>query len=436
MVIIAVLITVIVVAATGAAIAISIMRAERRAAAAERAADRAATLDAAQQAFVIERQQTVQTAVDTVLAVAGEKFADHTSAASHELDVRNTAITKQFDTVSGELQQMRQLVEQLQRDRAEQQGRLERGLQQAVQASTTLNQTTQSLKEALASSKARGQWGERLADDVLRTAGFVEGVNYRKQTGIATGGIPDFTFLLPHGRVLHMDVKFPLDNYLRVLEATADTDRAGYERAFLKDVRQRIKEIATRAYDESDEALDAVLLFIPNESIYSFIHEHDTQLVDVALAQKVVLCSPFTLFSVLAVIRQAVDAFMVERTSDQILQCLGGFSAQWHKFSESVDAVGRRFESAQKAYEELAGVRRRQLQKHLDRVDSLRAERGIGVAPIGAAPDEQSVLSAQAEPGPTNGSSQGGCTYPLTSLASFSDMDDDDRPALRAVPEG
>jgi DNA recombination protein RmuC len=238
----------------------------------------------------------------------------------------------------------------------------------------------QSLREVLASSKARGQWGERLADDVLRAAGFVEGVNYRKQTGISTGGIPDFTFLLPQNRVLHMDVKFPLDNFLRSLEADAEAEKAAYTKAFLRDVRMRIKEIADRGYTSTEDAVESVLLFIPNEGIYSFIHEHDPQLIDVALRQKVVLCSPFTLFSVLAVIRQSVDAFMVERTSAEILQCLSGFTVQWEKFSEAIDTLGRRFESAQKAYDELAGTRRRQLQKHLDRVDALRVERGLDAA--------------------------------------------------------
>ena len=35
------------------------------------------------------------------------------------------------------------------------------------------------------STKARGQWGERMAEDVLRLAGFVEGVNYRKRQALA-----------------------------------------------------------------------------------------------------------------------------------------------------------------------------------------------------------------------------------------------------------
>jgi DNA recombination protein RmuC len=396
MVVLVVLLIAIASGAVAIVIAVTMLRAERR-----RAADeRAGVLDAAQEALAAERHHTVQAAVDTVLAVAGDKFADQASAASQALDLRSDAISKQFDAVTGELVQMRQLVAQLQRERAEQHGRIEQGIQQAVEASATLNHTTQTLREALASSKARGQWGERLADDVLRTAGFVEGVNYRKQTGISGGGVPDFTFLLPQGRVVHMDVKFPLDNYVRAQQATSELERERYEKAFLRDVRQRVKEIAARAYIDPDETLDSVLLFIPNESVYAFIHEKDAHFIDTALAQKVVLCSPFTLFSVLAVIRQAADAFMVERTGDQILECLAGFAAQWDKFSGSVDLLGKRFESAQKAYEELAGPRRRQLQKHLDRVETLRADRGLE-------PGTQAAVD-----------------------------DPPDRPALWAVPEG
>ena len=47
-----------------------------------------------------------------------------------------------------------------------------------------LNTTTGALREALASSRVRGQWGERMAEDVLRMVGFVEGVNYVKQKAV------------------------------------------------------------------------------------------------------------------------------------------------------------------------------------------------------------------------------------------------------------
>ena len=108
---------------------------------------------------------------------------------------------------------------------------------------------------------------------MLRAAGMIEGVNYRKQTAIAGGTIPDVTFLLPRDVLLHMDVKFPVDNYLRHLEAASDSERAATRTQFLRDVRARVKELTTRGYADPSTTAGYVLLFIPNESVYAFIQE-------------------------------------------------------------------------------------------------------------------------------------------------------------------
>ena len=42
---------------------------------------------------------------------------------------------------------------------------------------------------------------------------------------------------------MHMDVKFPLDNYVRHLEATNDLERKQFRDQFLRDVRDRVKEL-------------------------------------------------------------------------------------------------------------------------------------------------------------------------------------------------
>ena len=44
-----------------------------------------------------------------------------------------------------------------------------------------LNDTTEHLRQALASSKKRGEWGERMAEDIINLVGMVEGINYIKQ---------------------------------------------------------------------------------------------------------------------------------------------------------------------------------------------------------------------------------------------------------------
>ena len=82
-----------------------------------------------------------------------------------------------------------------------------------------------------------------------------------------------------------------------------------------------------------------VLLFIPNEQVYATIHEHDPGLLDEALAHKVVLCSPLTLFAVLAVIRQASESFRLEERSKEIVALLGGFAKQWDAFTDQMEKV-------------------------------------------------------------------------------------------------
>ena len=80
-------------------------------------------------------------------------------------------------------------------------------------------------------------------------------------------------------------------------------------------------------------------MFLPNEQLTGFIHEHDPALIDDAMGQRVVMCSPLTLFAFLGVIRQAFDNFMVEQTSDQILALIGKFGQQWLKYNEALDKV-------------------------------------------------------------------------------------------------
>ena len=282
--------------------------------------------DLAQQSTA-DREATVRAAVESVVAIAGDQLGVRAEAGARELSLHRDAIGERLTSMACELTRVSELVGTLQRDRAAQHGELVQGLRETLRTTTELAGTTQALRTALASPKARGQWGERMADDVLRTAGLLEGVNYRKQRAIAGGTIPDFTFLLPRDVELHMDVKFPIDNYVRHLEAATDSERDATRSAFLRDVRNRVKELASRGYADPTTTPGFLLLFIPNESVYAFIQEHDGQLCDAAVARGVVLCSPFTLFAVLGVVRQAVDCFLLERSADEILDALDGLLA-------------------------------------------------------------------------------------------------------------
>ena len=342
---------------------------------------------------LIQSKADINAVIDNVLNLAKDKLESERQINVNELDAKKSLIDQQLQSMTGELEKVSQLMRELERDRVNKFGQLTNQLQATNAQTAALIQTTSTLREALASTKKRGDWGERMAEDVLRLAGFIENVNYLKQKTIeGAGSRPDFTFLLPRQLQLNMDVKFPLDNYLKYLEANSELEQVKFRNDFLRDVKSRIKEVTTREYINPEQnTVDTVLLFIPNEQIYAFIHEQDSSILDDGIKNSVVLCSPITLFAILAVIRKAVDNFTLDQTSNEILSLFGAFKKQWIEFLGKLELVGKRIGEAQREYEALTTTRRRQLEKPLNKIEDLRKQRGL---PAASEEEDQSTSSA------------------------------------------
>jgi len=327
-------------------------------------------------AFSALSREALSANADDFLKLAKSRLDQQTAAGDQTLDEKKKLIDARLEEMGTKLGTLNNLIQSVDKQRAESHGALLRNLETNADVTRRLQVTTGQLREALGSSQRRGQWGERMAEDVLRLVGFIEGINYHKQQVLADKGKPDFTFLLPSDRRVHMDVKFPLDNYLKVLDAADDTGREEATSQFLKDVRKQIREVTGREYiDPSAGTVDYVLVFIPNEQVYGFIHEHDAKLLDDAMRSKVVLCSPLTLYAILAVVRQAMENFRFEQGSKQILEHLGEFQKQWGKFVETMEKMGTKLEEARAAYDDLKGTRTRALERQLDKIEDLRAAR-------------------------------------------------------------
>ncbi|MFZ2113281.1 MAG: DNA recombination protein RmuC [Solirubrobacteraceae bacterium] len=316
--------------------------------------------------------------VEQLVAQNKTVLEKETARGEEQLKARGTEIDQGLAEVRKELGTLRELVREVDKKRGESLVKLETVTRESKQQTELLRSETGRLNEVLSGAQTRGQWGERMAEDVLRVAGFIEGVQYRKQQQIAGGASrPDFTFFV-QGQLLNMDVKTPMVEYQRYLTCSTDQEREAATKAFKRDVRARIKEVGTRDYiDPEGGTLDYMLVFIPNEQVYGFIHENDPDLLDEALQQKVVLCSPLTLFAILAVIRQASENFKLAQQTNEILKALGGFNKQWSMFKDQMDKVDRALDSSRRAYTDLMDTRTRQLDKQVERVDALRLTAGL-----------------------------------------------------------
>jgi len=234
-------------------------------------------------------------------------------------------------------------------------------LSATAKATEGLQLSTEGLKNLLANNRLRGEWGEQVAEDLLLAAGFVEKLNYIKQASTAHGR-PDFTILLPDGYKLNVDAKFPFDDLIKYQEAKDKMDKNNALKSFGSSIKQKIKDISSKDYiDPENQTLDFVIMFIPNEMIFSFVYEKLPDINQYSNERKVILTGPFGFTAVLRMILQAHKNFHHEKGLIEILGLISKFQEEYEKFGGSIEKLGRQIDTVKSTYLEVEGARSRQL---------------------------------------------------------------------------
>lgn len=295
------------------------------------------------------------------LQQAGEQFRSLKEGSERDLDEKKKLIDKSLSGMNEKLAFIHK-----------QSTELKSSIDTSRQTTEALSEHTARLREILSSSQKRGQWGERMVEDILQFVGLLETVNYTRQDQVESGQRPDYTFLLPQEKKLNMDVKFPLDHYERYLCAQDEESRTQAKKTFLQQLRNHVKTVSGREYiNPAEGTLEYVMLFIPNESIYGFINREDSELIDFALGNRVLLCSPLTLYAVLSLVHQATRNFIMNERASEVMNLVGQFRDQWKKYIDQMDKLGRRIEGLSGDYHELVTTRTRSLERPLDKIENI-----------------------------------------------------------------
>ena len=273
---------------------------------------------------------------------------------SKELSGQKEVIEKRIETLNNELLKLTGLINNMETSRNMQMGELKSIIDDSRVRTNELYNVTNGLRQTLSSKQGRGQWAER----------------QKKSEG--SGNRPDFTFLLPNGTVLNMDVKFPYDNYRRYMES-GEQEKPYYKKEFIKDVKNHIKAIATREYiDTENGTVNCAIMFIPNEAIYSFIFDTEPSLLDEAAKKGIMICSPVTTISVLAVIRQAAENFVMEKKAKELMEAMGLFRKEWIKYSDGFSKLGDLIGKVSSEYDSLRTTRNNKLESSINKLEALK----------------------------------------------------------------
>jgi DNA recombination protein RmuC len=305
---------------------------------------------------------------------ASQHFSHEQTKSKAAFEQNRQSIEFQVESLNKELSKITAMVQELEKDRLRKFTALEEKLAQSVLVTQGLSQMAQELSSVIGNNQLRGQWGQRMAEDILRAAGLEEGIHYLKektQETLATR--PDYTFLLPDQHKVYMDVKFPLNHYQELVKAENKPDQERASAEFMRDVKNRIREIKKREYiNPQEQTLDYVILFIPNEQIFGFIHRFAPGIMDEALSQKILLTSPYSLYGVLSIIRQAYDNFHFKKSTNEILKLIGQFLEDYENFKKRFLDLGESLDKSKEKYLEIADKSFKRLDLRIRKLEDFR----------------------------------------------------------------
>lgn len=309
-------------------------------------------------------------ATEHVINVADQKLAAEKQEIKTDLTNKKEAIEDLVKQVKDEMRQNAQKLENAEKDRVGSFSALKQELAGHKEITEQLKTTTEGLKKVLSNNQLRGQFGEQVAEDLLRMSGFVNGTDYvRNKAQGETSNRPDFCIFLPDGVKINVDVKFPYNNLQRMTETEDIAMKQEHLKAFEKDVKEKIKQITTREYiNPSDNTVDFAILFIPNEMIFSFIYEQMSEVWGEAMKQKVIFAGPFNFTAILRLIRQSYSNFKYQKNIHKIITFIKTFEEEFKKYNEEFEKIGIRINALSEQYDKVNSTRTNQLIRTVDKI--------------------------------------------------------------------
>lgn len=286
---------------------------------------------------------------ESFLKLAEENLKKYQEGAKSDLEKRQESIHKTVEPVNEALKLFNQRIEKIEERRTVTDASLKEQISHLSQAQAELSRTTGSLVQALRAPQVRGQWGEMQLRRTVEMAGMINYCDFIEQASHDTGEgqrqRPDMLIKLPNERQVVVDSKVPLAAYLDALEAKNADLQTERMQAHARQLRDHIKGLSQKSYwSQFENAPEFVVLFVPNETIFSAALEQDPQLLELGVANKVILATPTTLIALLKAIAYGWQQEAIAREAKQIAELgrelyerIGVVTGHFAKLGKSLD---------------------------------------------------------------------------------------------------
>jgi DNA recombination protein RmuC len=180
---------------------------------------------------------------------------------------------------------------------------------------------------------------------------------------------------LPGGRTLAVDAKVPLSAYLDAEAAADDPSRRAALDRHAQQVMRHVMQLGGREYwARLQPSPEMVVLFMAGDHFLAAALERDPELLEKALARKVLLATPVTLVSVLKGVAYTWRQEKLAQNAGELRKLGAELYDRVRVFAESYSDAGRNLAKAVDAYNRSAASWETRLSPSLKRMREL----GVG----------------------------------------------------------
>lgn len=250
----------------------------------------------------------------------------------------------------------------LERDRVEQFGEVGERLVEVSASTRALREQTASLAGSLNASSVRGLWGETQLRRVLEHAGMLARCDFDEQVrGVSRHDRevrPDVVVRLPGEKVLVIDAKAPMSGFLAAQRADLDpARREDHLRSHAGALRRHVDALAGKDYWSAfATSPQLVVCFVPSEAVLAAAVEHDPELFESAMRQRVALASPATLLALLRTVAYAWQQHALTDNARELLVLGRELHERLATLGTHVTRMGSSLRRSVEAYNAMVGT--------------------------------------------------------------------------------